>query len=60
MSFFANFTDPDDEEELINNLIRYISGNCFNTQVASDEGKASNTLGSDSLDDVSSYFLRNL
>ena len=59
MSFFANFTDPDDEEELINNLIRYISGNCFNTQAASEEGKASNTSGSDSLNDVSSYFLKN-
>ena len=29
MSFFSNFADQDDEEELVNNLTKYVGDNCF-------------------------------
>ena len=55
MSFFVNFTGEDEEEELINNLIRYVGGNGFGAQMTSEEGDLSNTTG-DSLEDVSQTF----
>ena len=34
MSFFSNFADQDDEEELVNNLTKYVGDNCFGSLLA--------------------------
>ena len=48
LSFFENFSQPEDEQELISNLIKYVGGGNFGA--SSEEGNKST---GESLDDVS-------
>ena len=50
LSFFENFSDPEDEEELKENIIKYVGGGNFGGAQASISEE--NTTG-ESLDDVS-------
>ena len=49
LSFFQRYTDPEDEEDLKKEVIKYVSGGNFGGKAPLEE---QNTTG-DSLDDVS-------
>jgi hypothetical protein len=51
LSFFENFSSPEDEEDLIANIIKYVGGGNFGASMQSEED-LSYTTG-DSMDDVS-------
>ena len=52
LSFFENFSDPEDEDELKENIIKYVGGGNFGgAQNIQEE-----TTTGESLDDVSSIF----
>ena len=52
LSFFGNFSDPEDEEELKENIIKYVGAGSF----GGPTGNAEETTTGESLDDVSSLF----
>ena len=54
LSFFENFSDPEDEEELKENIIKYVGAGGFGG-VANN---AEETTTGESLDDVSTLFFR--
>ena len=54
LSFFENFAHPEDEQELIANIIKYVGGGNFGASMCSEEGDTNKSTG-ESLDDVSSY-----
>jgi hypothetical protein len=51
LSFFENFSDPEDEDELKENIIKYVGGGNFGGAQTISE---SNTTG-ESLDEVSHF-----
>ena len=52
LSFFGNFSDPEDEAELKENIIKYVGAGSF----GGPTGNAEETTTGESLDDVSSLF----
>ena len=43
MSFFTNFSDPEDEEDLKQNVINYVNKGNFSTAVTEETGQTANT-----------------
>ena len=50
LSFFENFASPEDEKELISNIIKYVGGGNF----GASEGEITANSTNESLDDISS------
>ena len=50
LSFFENFSDPEDEDELKENIIKYVGGGNFG---GAQPSNAEETTTGESLDDVS-------
>ena len=54
MSFFSNYTDPEDEDELKAAVVKYVGGGGLGKQEAIEEQE---TTG-ESLDDVSAFIIQ--